>query len=107
MQHSCLGLVKARLKALPQTIVLDRWIPTTKWCPECGTVNQYVTLSDRTYRCGCGHELDRDVHAARNMLEIKDLVFRKLNLVPTEHREVTLTEFRAATGDSFSGKSGR
>ena len=107
VQHSCLGLVKARLKALPQTIVLDRWIPTTKWCPECGTVNRYLTLADRTYRCGCGRELDRDVHAARNMLKIKDLVFRKLNLVPTEHREVTLTEFRAATGDSFSGKSGR
>ena len=107
VQHSCMGLVNARLKALPQTIVLDRWIPTTKWCPKCGTVNRYLTLADRTYRCGCGRELDRDVHAARNMLEIKNLVFRKLGLVPTEHREVTLTEFRAATGDSFSGKPGR
>ena len=35
VQHSCLGLVKAKLKALPQTIILDKWIPTTKWCPKC------------------------------------------------------------------------
>ena len=108
VQHSCLGLVKARLMALPQTVVLDRWIPTTKWCPRCGTVNRYVTLSDRTYRCGCGYSEDRDVHAARNMLEIRSLVCEKLSLVPTEHREVTLTEFRSSTGDGdVSGKPGR
>ena len=94
--------------ALPQTIILDRWIPTTKWCPRCGTVNRYVTLSDRTYRCGCGYSEDRDVHAARNMLEIRSLVCEKLRLVPTEHREVTLTEFRSSTGDGdVSGKPGR
>lgn len=34
------------------------------------------------------------------MLAIKDLVFSRLNLVPTEHREITLTEFKASTGDA-------
>ena len=41
------------------------------------------------------------------MLEIKNLIFRKLDLVPTEHREVTLTEFKASVGDSIPGKPGR
>jgi len=39
IQHSCLGTVKAKLKLLPQTVILDKWIPTTKLCPKCGTVN--------------------------------------------------------------------
>lgn len=32
------------------------------------------------------------------MLAIKNLVFSRLNLVPAEHREVTLAEFKASTG---------
>ena len=63
-----------------------------------------MTLADRIYRCGCGYELDRDIHAAKNMLAIKKLVFKKNNFVPTEHREVTLMEFKAAV-DSDSSKS--
>jgi putative transposase len=109
VQHSCMGLVKAKLKALPQTIVLDTWIPTTKWCPRCGTINRFITLEDRTYHCGCGYEFDRDVHSAGNMLIIKDLVFRKHNLVPTEHREITLAEFKTSADDTCGvvGKSGQ
>ena len=63
-----------------------------------------MTLADRTYHCGCGYELDRDIHAAKNMLIVKNLVFDKNNFVPTEHREVTLMEFKAAV-DSDSSKS--
>ena len=41
------------------------------------------------------------------MLAIKDLVFSKMNLVPAEHREITLTEFKASTGDaSVEGEPG-
>ena len=99
VQHSCLGRIKAKLKALPQTVVLDRFIPTTKWCPHCGRGHE-MTLDNRRYACECGYAEDRDVHSAKNMLAIKDLVFKN-NLVPTEHREVTLTEFKAAVADSF------
>ena len=52
------------------------------------------------YVCECRYSEDRDVHSARNMLAIKNLVFSKMNLVPAEHREVTLTEFKASTGDA-------
>ena len=95
VQHSCLGNVKAKLKMLPQTVILDKWIPTTKLCPDCGTVNQHVTLADRTIVCGCGYVEDRDVHSAKNMIFIAKSCFKD-NLVPTEHREITLTEFRAS-----------
>ena len=100
VQHSCIGLVKAKLKQLPQTIILDKFIPTTKWCPKCGTVNKFMTLADRTYHCGCGYELDRDIHSAKNMLAIKNLVFEKYHFVPTEHREITLVEFKTHVDDN-------
>ena len=101
VQHSCMGLVKAKLKALPQTVVLDKWIPTTKWCPKCGRKHD-VSLDERTYACECGYTEDRDVHSAKNMLAIKDLVFQTQNFVPTEHREVTLMEFKASAQDAGS-----
>ena len=96
VQHSCIGLVKAKLKALPQTVILDKFIPTTKLCPNCHTINQHITLANRTFRCGCGYELDRDIHSAKNMLTIKNLVFQTNKFVPTEHREITLMEFKAS-----------
>ena len=101
VQHSCLGLIKAKLKALPQTIILDKWIPTTKWCPNCHAKNP-MSLEKRIYECSCGYHEDRDVHAAKNMLAIKDFVFQINNFVPTEHREVTLMEFKASTKDAGS-----
>ena len=96
VQHSCLGILKAKLMRLPQTVVLDRRIPTTKFCPKCHTINQYITLDDRVYNCGCGYTEDRDVHSARNMPYIWHMVLDHLKKLPTEHREVTLIEFRTA-----------
>lgn len=105
VQHSCLGLVKAKLKALPQTIILDKWISTTKWCPKCGKKHN-VSLDERTYTCECGYLEDRDIHSAKNMLEIYHLVKKS---IPTEHREVTLMEFKASVGepDRLASKPGR
>lgn len=100
VQNSCMGLIKSKLKQLPQTIILDKWIPTTKLCPKCQTINKHITLKDRIFKCGCGYEFDRDVHSAKNMLVIKNLVFDKLNFIPTEHREVTLVEFKTSIDDS-------
>ena len=107
VQHSVLGLLKAKLKRLPQTVVLDSGIPTTKFCPECHTVNKYITMADRVYRCGCGHEEDRDVHGAGNMLYVMHMVLDDLKKLPTEHREVTLMEFRTAVEGQPSVSPGR
>ncbi len=42
---------------------------TTQTCSRCGRqADPPLTLSDRVYRCPCGHEADRDINAARNVL---------------------------------------
>jgi len=101
VQHSCMGLIKEKLKQLPQTIVLDKWIPTTKLCPKCNAKHN-MSLDKRTYVCECGYSEDRDIHSAKNMLNIKNLVFSKLNFVPTEHREITLMEFKTSVNNAGS-----
>ncbi len=68
VQHSVMGSVKAKLKRLPKTVVLDKSIPTTKLCSSCGRFNDEIELWDRTFRCQCGVEMDRDIHAAENMI---------------------------------------
>ncbi len=45
----------------------DRWFPSTRLCPQCGTVNAEMTLADRMFTCGCGHSADRDANAATNL----------------------------------------
>jgi len=43
---------------------------TSQTCSRCGqVVDPPLTLKDRVFRCPCGHEEDRDVNAARNVLE--------------------------------------
>lgn len=98
VQHSCMGLIKSKLKQLPQTIVLDKQIPTTKWCPKCGRLHDMPT-DVRTYVCECGYHEDRDVHSANNMITIKDLILTNIS-VPMEHRELTLEEFKTSVEDS-------
>lgn len=66
LQHSSLGLVKAKLASHPRVVVLPRAAATTKTCV-CGGRND-VGLN-RLYSCTtCGYAMDRDVHAARNMI---------------------------------------
>ena len=93
VQHSCIGLVKAKLGQLCNTVKLNQFIPTTKWCPNCGSIKNDITLSDREYVCHCGYQEDRDVHAAKNMINIwRSLV--ETNFVPTDGREVKLEDWQ-------------
>jgi putative transposase len=68
VQHSVLGRVKAKLKTKSNVVVLDKYVPTTKVCIECGCYHDELKVSDRTFRCDCGVEMDRDIHAAQNMV---------------------------------------
>ncbi len=68
VQHSILGLVKAKLAKNERVTILSSREPTTKYCPVCGKLKKDITLSDRVYKCSCGYEEDRDIHAARNMI---------------------------------------
>ncbi|WP_327113755.1 transposase [Nocardia sp. NBC_01730] len=48
-------------------ILADRWYPSSQVCSRCGTRNRELTLADRVFRCGNGHELDRDHNAEVNL----------------------------------------
>ncbi|MCC2454529.1 RNA-guided endonuclease InsQ/TnpB family protein [Bacillus cereus] len=45
----------------------DIWYPSSKMCSSCGSINKELKLSDRVYKCTCGHEMDRDLNAAINL----------------------------------------
>ena len=68
IQHSYLGRVKAKLVSMngTQSFMIDKWKPTTKYCPNCGKLNN-ISLNERTYTCECGYSMDRDIHAAKNV----------------------------------------
>jgi putative transposase len=52
-------------------ITADRWFPSSKTCSACGAAKATLSLSERTFRCeACGLVLDRDVNAARNLLQL-------------------------------------
>ena len=53
--------------------MVTRWYPSTKKCFICNHKFKDITLSDRTLYCpNCGLEIDRDVNASYNMLNVKD-----------------------------------
>ncbi|AUR93421.1 coil containing protein [Vibrio phage 1.187.O._10N.286.49.F1] len=47
---------------------VDRYFPSSKMCSCCGNIKEDLKLSDRTYRCDCRLEIDRDLNAAINIL---------------------------------------
>lgn len=67
IQHSILGRLKSKLKVKENVIVLNRFVPTTKLCTKCGKYHHMPT-NVRTFKCDCGVILDRDIHAAQNMI---------------------------------------
>lgn len=81
IQNSILGRIKSRLKKADNVVLLDQWFPTTKHCFQCGN-DLEISLSQRTYKCDCGFEMDRDIHAALNMIEYYKQ-YKKLQSVGT------------------------
>lgn len=51
-----------------QVVLVDRWLPTSKTCSNCGRKKDELALSERIFHCDhCGFELDRDLNAAKNI----------------------------------------
>lgn len=84
IQHSILGRIKSKIQNLETSIVINRWIPTTKICPSCLKINN-IKLNQRIYVCECGFEEDRDIKSAKTILCFKDYT-------PTEHRSLPVEE---------------
>ncbi|WP_282695312.1 RNA-guided endonuclease TnpB family protein [Streptomyces sp. CC208A] len=52
-----------------EVIAVDRFFPSSRLCSHCGTLQEKMPLSVRTWTCvSCGTTHDRDVNAARNLL---------------------------------------
>lgn len=53
-----------------QVVFIDRFYPSSKLCCDCGYKNEGLRLSDREWVCPeCGAIHDRDINAAKNVLE--------------------------------------
>jgi putative transposase len=48
---------------------IDRFFPSSKTCSKCGRINSKLQLSNREWICSCGTTHDRDINAAKNILE--------------------------------------
>lgn len=68
VQDSILGRVKARLERSSRAVELPSSVPTTQFCPVCGSRTRHG-VSERVFVCAsCGFSADRDVNAACNMV---------------------------------------
>ena len=62
-------------------IKIGKFEPSSKTCSNCGYVNHNLTLNDRKWICPiCNKELDRDINAAKNILDfaIPNMNFKRL-----------------------------
>ena len=91
VHRSILGRVKAKIKSLPNARVLDAFIPTTNICLDCGAV-QDMELKDRKFVCPCGVAEDRDVHAAKNMVRLYEMMRYFVGAERTEFKRVDFEE---------------
>ena len=84
IEKGILGRVKAIVKTLPNTFVLDRSLPTSKYCFDCFHKNENLKVWEREFICpNCGCITDRDIHAAQNMIAF----YKLITMVPTEYRD--------------------
>ena len=96
ISHGALGTVKMKLLSNEETVLLNKWLPTTKLCTECGQKIE-LRLKDRSFFCEhCGCLCDRDVHAANNMIW-----FYKHN-IGVGRTEFTLEELDNAIRDAIA-----
>lgn len=84
VEESALGAIKARLKNLESTHVIESSFPSTKMCYNCGKINK-ISLIQRTYNCECGLSEDRDIKSAKMIL-----IVGRHKFSPMEHRSTIL-----------------
>jgi len=97
IQESALGGIMSDLKRKSHTLeVVPKYVPTTKGCYMCGSVNNENKLGDRIYVCDhCGFTEDRDIHSAKMILKLR---------VPMECRELKPVEILSSTSESIDSK---
>jgi len=54
-----------------ELVIVSRTFPSSKMCSQCGHRKNELSLSERVYHCEqCGHEIDRDLNAALNLVAV-------------------------------------
>ena len=94
VQHGILGRVKSELIRHPeQVFVMSRFVPTTKFCYDCGAIHKDISLWDRSFVCPeCGVISDRDIHSAECMVWIYDDLRDKIGLGESEFKRADFDE---------------
>ena len=87
VQHSIMGGIISDLKKKSETVIIDRYFPSTKLCPNCGCINK-IGLDERIYNCSCGYSKDRDIHSAINILNqgLKQIGRESINIMLVENK---------------------
>ena len=80
----------------------ERWFPSSKLCHVCGEKNDALKLADRSWKCVCGAELDRDVNAALNLAVSSAVCGRgesvRLAIASASQRSVHQTDYHRFYG---------
>lgn len=86
VQQSILGRIKSKIKNLETSMIIDRWLPTTKISPISGK-NIKIGLNERIFVDGEFSE-DRDVKSAKTILTFglfnDNLTSKELRSLPVE-----------------------
>ena len=67
-----------------EVIHVDRFFPSSKTCNSCGWINNSLKLNERKWTCKCGLNLDRDLNAAKNILD-EGLRLKNISVGTTDH----------------------
>ena len=82
--------------------VIDRFVPTTKLCTNCGNMHSAITERERKFVCPhCGHDDgERDQHSAKDMIWLYQ---NMKNYIGLDGSEFKRCEFGEALRERFSG----
>ena len=87
------------MKIQDNCYVISKWLPTSKYCFDCGEKHTLLSLNEREFVCpNCGVVYDRDVHAALNILLFG------LELVPPGQRKFMPFDSESSTVISDNSK---
>ena len=90
-------------------VVAGRWYPSSKTCSACGWRKPSLTLAERVFACEqCGHQEDRDVNAARNLLGLAASGAESINACggTVRPRPVRQDPVKQEPGTANAGKTG-
>lgn len=85
-------------------VQIEQFYPSSKTCNKCGYINQGLKLKDRMWICpNCGQTHDRDINAARNILNRGLTILKQSSSGTDDYRHGA--EIRPITEFSMNGIS--